>query len=171
MPRAKGALVSGEAFRFRRWVQAIVLESGARAPGQSRGGLHRRGGARRLRPGRGRYSSHTGARRSRRQGQTHRGRSDRAAGLRLRQGGAGGRPGGAPGSSSGAETPTTPGASCATTWFGCSVRRFYFVEWPEGVKDANDMLLSDGLEELGDLVQNGYLPWPVEDIHRLSALP
>src|SRR5450631_1551903 len=49
--------------------------------------------------------------------------------------------------------------------------RFYFVEWPEGVKDANDMLLSDGLEELSDRVQNGYLPWPVADIYQLGSLP
>jgi twinkle protein len=49
--------------------------------------------------------------------------------------------------------------------------RFYFVEWPEGVKDANDMLLSDGLEELLDRVQNGYLPWPVADIYQLGSLP
>jgi twinkle protein len=49
--------------------------------------------------------------------------------------------------------------------------RFYFVEWPEGVKDANDVLLSDGMEPLGDLVQNGSLPWPVVDIYQLSGLP
>src|SRR5216684_2081404 len=35
--------------------------------------------------------------------------------------------------------------------------RFYFVEWPEGVKDANELLLSDGAEPLGELVQYGSL--------------
>ncbi|HMH99600.1 MAG TPA: DnaB-like helicase C-terminal domain-containing protein [Bradyrhizobium sp.] len=49
--------------------------------------------------------------------------------------------------------------------------RFWFVEWPEGVKDANDMLLSDGAEALGELVQDGSLPWPVTGIYRLSELP
>jgi hypothetical protein len=41
-------------------------------------------GARRLRPGRGRYTGHAGARRSRSEGQADGGRSDRAARLRLR---------------------------------------------------------------------------------------
>src|SRR5450631_291720 len=36
--------------------------------------------------------------------------------------------------------------------------RFYFVEWPEGIKDANDMLLKDGLEPLGELVREGHGP-------------
>jgi len=49
--------------------------------------------------------------------------------------------------------------------------RFYFIEWPEGVKDANDMLLSDGAEALGELVRYGSLPWPVTGIYRLSELP
>lgn len=51
------------------------------------------------------------------------------------------------------------------------VAKFYFVEWPEGIKDANDMLLKDGLEPLGDLIRDGHLPWPVEDIFQLSSLP
>jgi hypothetical protein len=32
------------------------------------------------------------------------------------------------------------------------------------------MLLSGGMEPLGDLVQNGSLPWPVADIYQLSGL-
>ena len=46
--------------------------------------------------------------------------------------------------------------------------RFHFVEWPEGVKDANDMLLSDGVVALGELVRYGSLPWPVIGMYRLS---
>lgn len=49
--------------------------------------------------------------------------------------------------------------------------RFWFVEWPEGVKDANDMLLSDGGVALRELVEDGALPWPVAGIYRLSELP
>jgi twinkle protein len=49
--------------------------------------------------------------------------------------------------------------------------RFWFVEWPEGIKDANDMLLKDGAEALRELVSDGALPWPVNGLYRLSELP
>src|SRR5829696_3191890 len=49
--------------------------------------------------------------------------------------------------------------------------RFYFVEWPEGVKDANDMLRADGPQALRDLVTQGALPWPIDGLYRLSELP
>ncbi len=49
--------------------------------------------------------------------------------------------------------------------------RFWFIEWPEGIKDANDMLLKDGAEALCELVRDGSLPWPVNGIYRLSELP
>ena len=49
--------------------------------------------------------------------------------------------------------------------------RFYYVEWPEGIKDANDMLVKEGPEALRDLVLNGALPWPQEGLFRLSELP
>jgi twinkle protein len=49
--------------------------------------------------------------------------------------------------------------------------RFFFVDWPEGVKDANEMLLKDGAEALRELVLEGALPWPVNGIYRLSELP
>lgn len=49
--------------------------------------------------------------------------------------------------------------------------RFWFIEWPEGIKDANDMLLKDGAEALRELVRDGSLPWPVNGIYRLSELP
>ena len=39
--------------------------------------------------------------------------------------------------------------------------RVWFVDWPEGLKDANDMLISDGPEALLDLITNGALEWPV----------
>jgi len=49
--------------------------------------------------------------------------------------------------------------------------RFHFVQWPEGIKDANEMLLTDGAQALRELVEAGSLPWPVEGLYRLSALP
>lgn len=49
--------------------------------------------------------------------------------------------------------------------------RFWFVDWPEGIKDANDFLIKDGHDAVLDLVMDGALPWPVEGIFRLSELP
>jgi len=48
--------------------------------------------------------------------------------------------------------------------------RFYFVEWPAGVKDANDMLREHGAAGLERAVRNAK-PWPVGGIYRLSELP
>jgi twinkle protein len=49
--------------------------------------------------------------------------------------------------------------------------RFWFVDWPEGCKDANDLLRTDGADALLDRVQDGALPWPVEGLYRLNELP
>src|SRR5262249_50039655 len=49
--------------------------------------------------------------------------------------------------------------------------RFYYVDWPEGCKDANKMLETDGAGELRDRAINGALPWPVAGIYRMSELP
>lgn len=49
--------------------------------------------------------------------------------------------------------------------------RFWFVDWPEGCKDANDMLLKDGAADLLDRVQNGALQWPIDGLFRLDELP
>jgi twinkle protein len=49
--------------------------------------------------------------------------------------------------------------------------RFHFVEWPEGCKDANDVLKSDGPAALRELVTEGALPWPVAGLYRLDELP
>lgn len=48
--------------------------------------------------------------------------------------------------------------------------RCRFVEWPEGIKDANEMLVKDGTDALRELVENA-LPWPVEGLYRLDELP
>ncbi len=49
--------------------------------------------------------------------------------------------------------------------------RFWFVDWPEGCKDANDYLKSDGPEALLDRVSEGAQPWPVAGLYKLSELP
>lgn len=49
--------------------------------------------------------------------------------------------------------------------------RFEFVEWPEGAKDANDFLRSDGPQVLHELVTEGTQPWPVNGLYRLSDIP
>lgn len=49
--------------------------------------------------------------------------------------------------------------------------RFHFVDWPDGCKDANDYLKSDGPDALRELVSEGALPWPVAGIYRLSVIP
>lgn len=51
------------------------------------------------------------------------------------------------------------------------VARFWFVDWPEGCKDANDMLIQDGPADLLDRATEGALPWPVDGLFRLSELP
>lgn len=49
--------------------------------------------------------------------------------------------------------------------------KFDFIEWPEGVKDANDMLASDGPDALRGFVSDGALPWPIAGLYRMSELP
>ena len=49
--------------------------------------------------------------------------------------------------------------------------RFWFIDWPEGSKDANELLLSDGAPALRELVTDGALPWPVAGIYRLHEIP
>jgi twinkle protein len=49
--------------------------------------------------------------------------------------------------------------------------RFWFVDWPEGCKDANDVLRCDGGQFLRELVTDGALQWPIDGLFRLSELP
>lgn len=49
--------------------------------------------------------------------------------------------------------------------------KMFFVEWPEGCKDANDFLRSDGPQAVLELVRDGALPWPVDGLYRLDELP
>ncbi len=49
--------------------------------------------------------------------------------------------------------------------------RFHFINWPEGCKDANDMLITDGPAAVRSLVEEGSLPWPVAGLYLMSELP
>lgn len=49
--------------------------------------------------------------------------------------------------------------------------RFWFVDWPEGCKDANDVLRHEGGNFLRELVTEGALIWPVNGLYKLSELP
>lgn len=51
------------------------------------------------------------------------------------------------------------------------VARFWFVGWPEGCKDANDVLKHEGGNFLRELVTEGALQWPIDGLFRLSELP
>ncbi|MET0529952.1 MAG: DnaB-like helicase C-terminal domain-containing protein [Microvirga sp.] len=65
-----------------------------------------------------------------------------------------------------------PGRSLRADMLGLfGAARFHYVEWPEGCKDANDMLRADGPAALRQLVLEGMLPWPVEGLYTLSGLP
>ena len=48
--------------------------------------------------------------------------------------------------------------------------RCWFLEWPEGIKDANEMLVKEGPEALRELVENA-LPWPVDGLYRIGEIP
>jgi twinkle protein len=47
----------------------------------------------------------------------------------------------------------------------------WFVDWPEGTKDANEFLIEFGPEKLKGFVETTAKPWPVEGIYRLSEIP
>lgn len=49
--------------------------------------------------------------------------------------------------------------------------RFWFVDWPDGCKDANDVLRTEGPDDLRDRVSDGAKQWPVDGLYRLSELP
>lgn len=49
--------------------------------------------------------------------------------------------------------------------------KFWFVEWPEGCKDANSFLQSDGNDALLSLVSEGARQWPISGLFRMSEMP
>ncbi len=49
--------------------------------------------------------------------------------------------------------------------------RCYFIDWPDGVKDANDFLLKHGGADLRIFVQEAVQEWPIKGLYRLGELP
>lgn len=49
--------------------------------------------------------------------------------------------------------------------------RFWFVDWPEGCKDANDVLKHEGGAFLREMATDGALQWPIDGLFKLSELP
>lgn len=47
----------------------------------------------------------------------------------------------------------------------------WFVDWPEGCKDANDYLVRYGPIDLRDYVDRNAKPWPVRGLYRMSEIP
>lgn len=50
------------------------------------------------------------------------------------------------------------------------VARVEFIDWPEGIKDANEHLIKDGAPSLYDLVKDGALPWPAEGVYTMDEI-
>ena len=46
----------------------------------------------------------------------------------------------------------------------------WFIDWPEGIKDANEYLSKDGREALFDLVTDGAVPWPAEGVFTIDQI-
>lgn len=49
--------------------------------------------------------------------------------------------------------------------------KFFYVDWPEGCKDANDVLLKHDPLYLRTLVFDQTKPWPTEGLYRISEMP
>ena len=48
--------------------------------------------------------------------------------------------------------------------------RFMFIEWPEGIKDANQFLIERGSDALHTVLTTGMRPWPVHGLFRMGEL-
>lgn len=46
-----------------------------------------------------------------------------------------------------------------------------FVDWPEGIKDANEFLVEHGPDALRAYLHSALKPWPVKGLYRLSEIP
>jgi len=47
----------------------------------------------------------------------------------------------------------------------------WFLDWPTGIKDANEYLLEHGAEALREYVYTRAMPWPVVGLFRLTDIP
>lgn len=46
-----------------------------------------------------------------------------------------------------------------------------YVDWPEGIKDANEYLVQHGPDSLRAYLHSALRPWPVKGLYRLSEIP
>lgn len=51
------------------------------------------------------------------------------------------------------------------------ISRCKFVEWPEGCKDANDLLLKNGGDFLAKFIDDNTKDWPVEGLYTIDSFP
>ncbi len=51
------------------------------------------------------------------------------------------------------------------------IAKFYYVDWPDGIKDANDLLKAQGPDALRNHILAESRPWPTTGIYKLSELP
>jgi twinkle protein len=49
--------------------------------------------------------------------------------------------------------------------------KLWFMDWPEGIKDANEMLIKEGPQALREYVEHAPKPWPIDGLYSLSDLP
>ena len=47
----------------------------------------------------------------------------------------------------------------------------FWIDWPKGIKDANDALMQWGAEDLSMYLRESPAPYPIEGIYRLSEIP
>jgi twinkle protein len=51
------------------------------------------------------------------------------------------------------------------------IAKFWYVDWPEGIKDANDLLMKEGPNHLRNYLLREAQAWPTMGVYKLSELP
>lgn len=51
------------------------------------------------------------------------------------------------------------------------IAKFWHVDWPNGRKDANSVLIDDGVEALQEALLRNAKPWPTLGVYRLDEMP
>lgn len=49
--------------------------------------------------------------------------------------------------------------------------KVWYVDWPDGIKDANEYLMKHGPDELRSYVSQEQKPWPVKGLFQMSEIP
>jgi twinkle protein len=53
----------------------------------------------------------------------------------------------------------------------CGIAKFHYVDWRNERKDANAVLIDDGVDVLQDTLLRDVKPWPTMGVYRLSEMP